>query len=131
MANPLDLKVSLQALEDTTVEEVEAVARQLSGALAERSEVITLQPLMEPAPAGAKMGEAIALGAVVLAVAPAAVEGVLALIRDLLARMGTMPTKVTVERAGQKVTVEFDPRRTSVEDISALARTLAGQMDES
>jgi hypothetical protein len=130
MPETLDLTVIVGASGDTTPEEIQVVAQRLADVLSERPEVTRIAPCLEPAPDAAKSGvEVAALGAMLLQVAPAAVEAVLRMVQDLLTRPGTLPTKVTVKRKGREVAVEFDPRRTSANDIAALARTLAADLD--
>lgn len=75
MSETVNLKISVAAAGDTTPEEIAAAARRLSVALAERPEVEAVTAATIPAPEGAKTGgEVVALGALLLAVAPAAVE---------------------------------------------------------
>lgn len=89
---------------DTTPEEVQAAARRLYVGLAERSEVARIEPVMEPAPDAAKSGAKVAaLGAMLLQVAPAAIEAVLRMVQDLLTRPGTLPTTVTKRKGRDEV----------------------------
>lgn len=127
----IELKLTVSAVDDTTAEEVAAATRRLSQALADRAEVASVRPVMEPAPEGAKVGEAAVLGALLVAVGPTVVEQVLGMVRDLFNRPGSTPTKVSIERSGRKVAVEFDPRLTSADEITALARQLTADLGES
>ncbi len=126
----IELRLTVSAVDDTTAEEVAAATRRLSEALADRAEVASVRPVVEPAPEGAKVGEAMALGALLLAVGPVDVKQVLGMVRDLFNRPGGTPTKVSVERSSGKVAVEFDPRHTSAEEITALARQLTADLDK-
>lgn len=124
----IELKLTVSAADDTTSEEVAAATQRLSRALADHAAVASVIPVMEPAPEGAKVGEVAALGSLLVAVGPAVIEQVFALVRDLFNRPGSTPTKVTIERSGRKVAVEFDPRQTSAEEITALAQQLSADL---
>ena len=121
----LNLKINVTAAGDTTPEEIQAATRRLSVALAERPEVEAVTAATAPAPEGAKTGgEVVALGALLLAVAPAAVEFVLGLIRDMLARPAAPPVEVAVEIEGRGKFVIKVPTHASRDEIKALAREL-------
>jgi hypothetical protein len=125
MSETVNLKISLVAAGDTTPEEIAAAARRLSVALAERPEVEAVTAATTPAPEGAKTGgEVVALGVLLLPVAPAAVEFVLGLIRDMLARPAAPPVEVAVEIEGRgKIAIKV-PTHASRDEIKALAREL-------
>ncbi|MBK8174675.1 MAG: hypothetical protein IPK66_05165 [Rhodospirillales bacterium] len=125
MSDQLDLVVIVAASGDTTPEEIRAATGALCAGLADRPEISEIRQGSEPAPDAAKSGgEVAALGALLLQIAPTALDGVLRMIRDYLSRPGAVATKVTIKRKGREVSVEFDPRRTSSADVAALVAQL-------
>ncbi len=69
-AAPLDLTLLVQAGDDASPDEVDALARQLLAELVETDVQSARLAAAGPAPAGAKSAEAITLGAVAVAVLP-------------------------------------------------------------
>jgi hypothetical protein len=130
MADFIDLTLVIDSSGDTTGEEAQRHAASLSAVLSERLEVARLAHCTLPAPTAAKAGSEIAvIGAMLLQLAPTAIEPVLKMVREVLTRPGALPTKITVKRNGGEVAVEFDPRQTSTSDIASLAKTLVGHVD--
>jgi hypothetical protein len=129
MSETLTLKISVCGAGDATPEEIQGAALQLYVDLTERPEVEAVAPATVPAPEGAKTGgEVVALGALLLAAAPAAVEGMLGLIRDMLGRPAAPPVEVAVEIEGRgKIAIKV-PAHASRDEIQALARELLGEL---
>ncbi len=93
-------------------------------ALEQRSEVDDVQPATKPAPPGARAAEVLLLGTLLVAVAQAAVAGVINIVRDLLKMPGTPPLKVKVKHGETEVEVEFKPGEISPDELARLVETL-------
>jgi hypothetical protein len=81
----------------------------------------------EPAGAGAKSGEAIAFGALLIAVLPATVPALIGLLKDWALRNKGLTIKV-VEKDRSVEVVGYDPARMSQADLNALIANLRGQL---
>ncbi len=125
MPETLTLEVAVHAAEDTTSAEAWAATQRVAELLMERPEVQTIAPVREMAPEGAKSAMDMAgLGALLVQVAPAFIQPLIGMIRELLTRPGTTPTKVSVKTEGKEVSVEFDPRHATEDDIATLTKKL-------
>lgn len=114
---------------DAVDAEVVDLTTQVREALERRPEVDDVQPAKGSAPPGARPGEVMLLGALLVAVAPAAMEGVINIVRDLLSRPGTPPTKVRIKHGETEVEVEFSPDKTSPEELARLIERLKRARD--
>ena len=119
-----EIQHTLSPVGDTEPAEIRELTQTLHDALAGRSEVDTIRPATGAAPPGAKVGEALTLASLLIQLAPAAIQGVLGLARDILSRPGTPPTRVSVVIGKRSVEVEFDPNKTTPDEIAGLAEKL-------
>jgi hypothetical protein len=71
------------------------------------------------APSGAKAGEVLTAGAVILAVLPVAVEQILGMLRNWVARPGNPPVRFKVSRGDRSMEGEFDPATLSIQDMQS------------
>ncbi len=117
----MTLTISIVPQGDTLDSEVMELTTTVRQALEQRAEVDDVQPATKPAPPGAKPGEVLMLGALLVAVAPAAVAGVINIVRDLLKRPGTPPLKVKVKHGETEVEVEFRPGEISHDELARLS----------
>ena len=120
----MTLTISILPQGDTLDSEVMELTTTVRRALEQRSEVDDVQPATKPAPPGARAGEVLLLGTLLVAVAPAAVEGVINILRDLLKRPGTPPLKVKVRHGETEVEVEFRPGEISPDELARLVENL-------
>ncbi|TVR82716.1 MAG: hypothetical protein EA405_05850 [Rhodospirillales bacterium] len=124
MSHPVELKVVVMPDGDCTADGVALVARRIREGASDHPDVARVQAATAPAPTGAKAGEAMLLGALIVALAPVAVEGLLNLIRDILSRPGAPPVKVAVELAGRGTVAIEIPSGASPAEVQALAHRL-------
>lgn len=78
------------------------------------------------APGGAKAGEAIALGMLLVEMLPAALPPFIECIKEWIGRGANRTVKITTEIDGRKVQVEFSPKDLQAREVSELARELVG-----
>lgn len=69
-------------------------------------------------------GEALTLGALVLAIAPNIVEQALIAIREWVQRPGAIPVKIQFQKGTKKISVQFDASVASSDEIKKLAREI-------
>jgi hypothetical protein len=101
------------------------LARDLAGAIETGCDgPVDVAPAAGRLPAGARGAEALAIGALLAAVAPVAVEQLLGLLRDWAARPGARPVRISLERGDRRLEAEFDASQTPVEEVVAAVRRL-------
>ncbi len=120
----MTLTISIVPQGDTLDPEIVDLTTTVRQALEQRLEVDDVRPATKPAPPGAKVGEVLLLGTLLVAVAPAAIEGVINIVRDLLKRPGTPPLKVKVKHGEMEVGVEFSPGTISADELARLVESL-------
>lgn len=118
----MDITVTLSPAGNTTRRELAALASESAQALRGLRDVAGVAPVRGVAPDGAK-GMAEELGAFVLSLQPAAITGAFGVLRAVLARAPDTPTKVKITAAGG-IELEFDPRRTTTEQMAELVTRL-------
>ena len=109
---------------DTLDTEITRLTTDVRRALEARPEVDEVRPPTMPGPEGSKVGEAIALGALLVAVAPVALAGIINLVRDYLNRPAAPATKVKVKVGDSDIEIEFDPREITPDQLGDLVARL-------
>ena len=118
------LTISIVPQGDTLDSEVAQLTTTVRQALEQRPEVDDVRPATKPAPAGAKVGVETLLGALLVAMAPVAVKGVIDIVRDILKRPGTPPVKVKVKHGEVEVDVEYSTGVISADELTRLVESL-------
>jgi hypothetical protein len=117
--------IGVTASGDTTADEVDEVTDRLKGMLREQPNVEDIASVPARGPEGAKAGSEIAaFGAFVLQLAPSAIEPILNLVREFLSLRGAPIVKISVKVKDKETKIEFNPKRTSSSDMTALVREL-------
>lgn len=128
---PLTLKLSIETtpgMDHTQVADAGLVLRrELEDApFAEFVEV----PAAEAGPRpGSKGGEALTLGALLLAVLPEAVPAAIGFIKEWALRPGNRPVRVRLQAADKALEVEYDPRTMTADDVDALVASLQARLN--
>lgn len=79
-------------------------------------------------PKGAKAGELLALGALLMAVLPEAIPEVITFLREWALRPGNHHVKIKVEGRYGSMEIEFDPRTVSKEEVMRIASEMKAQI---
>jgi hypothetical protein len=115
------LTLRIIATGDTTPREISAATEEVRTSLERTRGIERATPPREAAPGSAK-GLTDALGSLAVTLAPAALKGAFQVVQAALARQPT--TKIVVEHKDTKFQFEFDPRKTSLQDLVAAAERL-------
>jgi hypothetical protein len=118
----VDLSLQITPVGDTTAREVSAASRDLREALERVPGVARIEPRRVPAPDHAKGALVDALGGFALSVAPTVLKAVLQGLQAVL--LAHPPTKVVIQTKDGQITFEFDPKRTSLEELVNAAERL-------
>ena len=116
----MNITVTILPQNDTTQREVAALAAEAADAVRGLRDVIRVGPAGAPAPAGAK-GLGSDLASLLVSLPPSAISGVFGVLTTVAAR-APAATKVKVSADG--VELEFDPRRTTPEQMAAMVASL-------
>ena len=120
------LTITVLPTGDTQDTEVANLTKDIRRALERRSEVDEVRPATIPAPAGAKVGEALTLGSMLVTVAPIALEGIVQFVRDFLKRPVVPNTKVKLRFGDSAIELEFNPKEITPESLGDLVVRLRG-----
>lgn len=102
-------------------EEIDAVTRQLMDEIRESSSVDAAELASSPATVpGAKSGELIQIGQLVLTVVPAAIPGLVAILRAWSSRPRSAPVKVALKFEHSEVAVEYPVGTMTHDDLMEL-----------
>ena len=121
--NPTELIVAL-SLEGGDADELDELTRQLKTEL-EELEVESVQPV--PAgisPEGTKAGDALIIGQMVVTLAPTIVPPLFELLKSWVERKPSTPVKIKVKVGKKTAQIEYDPTKTSANDLESLIKTL-------
>jgi hypothetical protein len=120
------MELSLQIIPagDTTAREISAATQDVRDMLERLPGVSAVAPQRVGAPDRAKGGLIDALGSLVLSVAPAALQGVLQLLKSVLA--SRPQTKFMLQTKDGQVSFEFDPRKISLQEMVDAVQQLRG-----
>jgi hypothetical protein len=96
----MELTLGIRVLcDDSDADEIHTLAHRLRAELHDTEVGDVRQGTAGPAPAGAKSGEALAVGALVVTLAPTALEGLMTVVSSWL---GRQPSEVSIEVDGQR-----------------------------
>jgi len=120
------MELSLQIIPagDTTAREISAATQDVRDMLERLPGVSAVAPQRVAAPDRAKGGLIDALGSLALSVAPAALQGVLQLLKSVLA--SRPQTKFMLQTKDGQVSFEFDPRKISLQEMVDAVQQLRG-----
>lgn len=121
MAETLVLRVSIDGVSDG---EANAAAIEAAEALLSTGMITSIAPVPGKTPDGAKVAEAMTLGSVLLTLGKPVAEKIIGMLMDLFTRPGAPSVTIALEDGQRKVSVSFDPKRTSKEEVIQLARKL-------
>ena len=79
-------------------------------------------------PKGGKGGEYIALGAVLVAILPAAIPEIIGFLKEWALRPGNHLVKIKVQSRDDSMDIEFDPRSISKDEVMHLASHIKAQL---
>jgi len=109
---------------DGDVEEVDRLTRRLRREIldqeVESAELVTTGEI----PAGARAGEAIAIGSLLVTLLPSVLPNLIDLLGGWLKRDASRTIKIKLQRGETSVDVELDPRSCSTEELQGLVDTL-------
>ena len=112
------------SLSDGDQEELAELTGELRSELADLDvDSIENVSLGEP-PEGAKAADWVAIGQMVVTLAPVVIPPVFAAVKSWIERKPSVPVKVRI-KLGKKISeIEYDPTRTSAEELDRLVKTL-------
>jgi len=119
----VDLSLQITPVGDTTAGEISAASREVRDVLERVSGVTRMEPRRVPAPDHAKGVLVDALGGLVLSAAPAVLRAILQTLQAVLSRQ-PQSTKVLIQTKDGQVSFEFDPKRTSLQELVNAAERL-------
>ena|SRR5258707_11297082 len=119
----MDLSLQIVPVGDTTPREIAAASQELQELLERLPGMARLEPLRIPAPEGSKGPFVAALGSFALSVAPKVIQGMLEVVRTVLARQPGL-TEFVVETKDRKFRFKFDPRKVTPKELGDLSERL-------
>ena len=123
---PLHLSLYIEPRDEVDDDELDRITRRLMAEI-QTLDVESVELLKdELAPEGAKLGEAIALGALLMAVLPGAIPPLLGLVQAWLLRDQNRKVKIKTEIKGQPVELEYSGT-ISQEELETLRVLLTSQ----
>jgi hypothetical protein len=120
----VELSLQIVPAGDTTAREISAATQDVREVLERLPGVSAVAPQQVAAPDHAKGAFVDALGGLALSVAPAALQGVLQLLKSVLAPRPQ--TKFKLQTKDGQVSFEFDPRKTSLQEMVDAVQQLRG-----
>jgi hypothetical protein len=112
----VDLSLQITPVGDTTQREISTASREVRDVLERLPGVARIEPQRVPAPGDAKGALVDALGGFILSVAPAVLRVVLQTLQAVLSRQPA-PTKFLIQTKDGQVSFEYDPKRTSLQEL--------------
>ena len=119
----MDLLLQITPIDDTTAREISTAAQEVRDVLRRVPGVKRIEPQRVPSPDQTKGGLADLLGGFALSVAPAVLKEVLQALQTVLSRQPPA-TKVLIQTKDRKVSLEFDPKRISLQELVSAAEHL-------
>jgi len=120
---PAELIVEL-ALEDGDAADLDELTRQLSAEVAELNIDSIQQVSAGAAPPGTKAADFAVIGQVAVTLAPTLVPALFGLLKSWVDRKPSTPVKIKVRDGKRTAQIEYDPTKTSAEDLQMLIKTL-------
>jgi hypothetical protein len=112
----MDLSLHITPVGDTTAREISAVSQEVRQVLERLPGVARIEPHRVPAPDHAKGALVDVLGSLALSIVPVVLKAVLQTLQAVLSRQ-PQSTKVLIQTKGGQVSFEFDPKRTSLQEL--------------
>jgi hypothetical protein len=111
---------------DRTLSEEESarLGRALARELRQLDAVEEVRPATLNVPEGARPAEALTWGALILAIAPVALDQLIDFLRNWSKRSGGQRTKISVQVADRRIEGEYDPACMTPEQIEDIAKRL-------
>lgn len=119
----LDISVALTDVDHLHPDDVDRMARNLRSELTELSSIekVELAAEQEGIATGAKgAGEAVTIGALVIAVLPTAIPALFEYLKEWTLRPGASPLRIKVQEGDRTLEAEFDPKRVSQTEVESL-----------
>ena len=79
-------------------------------------------------PQGAKVGEAVTLGALAMAILPGAIPALFQFLKAWSQRPDSEPVKIKIQRDDRSMELEFDPESVSSDEVQRLASELGAAL---
>lgn len=124
MSDSTELFISL-SIEDGDQEELQEITRQLQLEI-EQLHIDSAENVSvgEP-PAGTKSGDWIAIGEMAVTLAPVIIPPLFDLLKSWINRQPSVPVTIKIKVGKNKTAqIEYDPTKTSAEDLDTLIKTL-------
>ena len=121
--NAARLILSIDAGEDAAAEELDRLTRQLRDEIQEL-EVESVELVQGEAPEVTKSAEAVTLGALALAVMPAAVPQIIEFLKSWSMRGESRTVKVKAQVGDRSLDIEYNPATMSQTELKSLVDTL-------
>ena len=119
----MDLSLQITSVGDTTPREISAASQAVRDVLERLPGVTRVEPQRIRAPDHAKGALIDALGSLALSIAPAVLKAILQTVQSVLSRQPPA-TKVLIQTKDGRVSFEFDPKRTSLQELVDAAERL-------
>jgi len=121
--NPAELIIEL-SLEHGDTTELDELTRQLRTEIEELHVDSTEQVSAGAAPAGTKSADFSALGQMAVTLAPTLIPPLFDLLKSWVERKPSTPVKIKVKVGKRTAQIEYDPTKTSAEDLEVIIKTL-------
>jgi hypothetical protein len=115
--------------EEVDPEELDRLTRQLRTDI-EELDIESVALAKGTAPQGAKSGDLVSIGALVIQLAPTALPGLVHLLQGWMQRGSGRDVKVDVHSGDKSVHVEYSPAQMSQTDVATLVSGLMGALEE-
>jgi len=119
----LDLLLQINPVGDTTAREIAAASQEVHSVLERLPGVERIEPQQVTAPDRAKGVLTDLLGGLALSAGPPVLKALLQTLQAILARQPSA-TKVLIQTKDRKISIEFDPKRTSLQELVTAAERL-------
>ena len=123
MTESVELLVSL-SLEDGDHTELDELTRQLRAEIEELNVDAVENVSQGDAPQGTKAVDWASLGSFAVSLAPAVVPAVFGVLTSWIERKPSVPVKIKVKVGRKTAEIEYDPTKTSAEDLDKLVKSL-------
>ncbi len=123
MAESGELLVSL-SLEDGDATELDELTRQLRGEIEELNVDSVDSVSQGSPPPGTKAAEWASIGSLAVSLAPTMVPAVFGVLKSWIDRKPSVPVKIKVRVAGGTAEIEYDPTKTSADDLDKIMKSL-------
>ena len=120
---PAELIIEL-SLEDGSDSDLDELSRQLRAEVEELNIDSIEQVSAGAAPTGTKAADFAAIGQMAITLAPTIIPPLFGLLKSWVERKPSTPVKIKVKVGRRTAQIEYDPTKTSAEDLETLIRAL-------